>query len=122
MTSMDLYRTDDAYVLALDLPGVTPSSIDVDVAGKVLTVRAERAAREEENLRWIARGRRSGTFVRRFTLGDGVEVAAMAADYTDGVLTLTLPVAETVKPRKVEVTFREQTAPASETQLQSAAA
>ena len=100
---MDLYRTDDSYVAMIDMPGMTPSSIEVDVDGTVMTVRAERA-RPAEDVRWLVRGRRAGTFVRRFTIGENIDVDAIAADYTDGVLTITLPVAEQAKPRKVEVT------------------
>jgi len=100
---MDLYKTDDAFVAAIDLPGVTPSSIEIDVDGTVLTVRAERV-RPTEDVRWLVRGRRAGAFARRFTLGEGVDAERIGADYTDGVLTLTLPIAERAKPRKVEVT------------------
>lgn len=100
---MDLYRTDDSYVAMIDMPGVTASSIEVDVDGTVMTVRAERA-RPAEDVRWLVRGRRAGTFVRRFTIGENIDVDAITADYTDGVLTITLPVAEQAKPRKVEVT------------------
>lgn len=102
---MDLYKTSDAFVATLDLPGVAPESIDVDVDGTVLTVRAERTSPAAEDVRWIVRGRRLGAFVRRFTIGENVDVERIAADYADGVLTLTLPVAERAKPRKVEVTL-----------------
>lgn len=100
---MDLYKTDDAFVAAIDMPGMNASSIDIDVDGTVLTVRAERT-RPTEGVRWLARGRRAGAFARRFTIGEGVDVERIAADYTDGVLTLTLPVAEKAKARKIEVT------------------
>lgn len=101
---MDLYKTADAFVATLDLPGVSPESIDVDVDGTVLTVRAERTSPVADDVRWIVRGRRAGAFVRRFTIGENVDVERIAADYADGVLTLTLPVAERAKARKVEVT------------------
>ena len=51
---MDLYRAGDHYVVNIDLPGVDPGSIDVDVDGTTLTVRAERTLRGEENAEWIA--------------------------------------------------------------------
>lgn len=100
---MDLYRTDDAFVATIDLPGVTPSSIDVDVDGRILTVRAERS-RPEGDVRWLVRTRPAGRVVRRFTLGESVDTGRIGAAYADGVLTLTVPVAERAKPRKVEVT------------------
>lgn len=100
--ALDLYRTDDAFVATIDLPGVTPASIDVDVDGRVLTVRAERA-RSEGDVRWLVRNRPAGTFARRFTLGESVDAERIAAGYADGVLTLTVPIAEKSRPRKVEV-------------------
>lgn len=110
---LDLYRTDEAFVATIDLPGVTPESIDVDVDGRVLTVRAERT-RPEEDVRWLVRNRPAGRFARRFTLGETVDADRIAADYADGVLTLTVPLAERAKPRKVEVTTSTQAAPAVE--------
>lgn len=102
--ALDLYRTGDAFVAILDLPGVDPSSIDIDTDGAVLTVRAERTRPSGEDVRWIARGRSVGQYQRRFPLGDGVDADGVRADYTNGVLTLTVPLAEKAKPRKVEVT------------------
>lgn len=109
--ALDLYRTDEAFVATIDLPGVAPESIDVDVDGRVLTVRAERT-RPEGDVRWLVRSRPAGTFTRRFTLGENVDHDRIAAAYTDGVLTLTVPVAQSSRPRKVEVTT--QVSPAVE--------
>lgn len=99
---MDLYRDGDHWVLLCDLPGVDPATIDVDVDGRVLTVRAERQA-GPEGVEWLVAERVSGTFARQLTLGDGVDVEGISASYGDGVLTLTLPVAEAAKPRKIAV-------------------
>jgi HSP20 family protein len=99
---MDLYRDGDHWVLLCDLPGVDPASIDVDVDGRMLTIRAERRAGPEA-VEWLVAERASGTYARQLTLGEGVDVEGIAATYTDGVLTLTLPVAETAKPRKITV-------------------
>jgi HSP20 family protein len=99
---IDLYRDGDHWVLLCDLPGVDPGSIDVDVDGRVLTIRAQRAA-GPEGVEWLAAERVSGTFARQLTLGNGVDLENIAASYTNGVLTLTLPVAEAAKPRKIAV-------------------
>ena len=111
--ALDLFRTDEAFVATIDLPGVAPSSIDVDVDGHVLTVRAERA-RPEGDVRWLVRNRPAGTFARRFTLGESADVERIGAVYTDGVLTLTVPIAEKSRPRKVEVTTITQASDAVE--------
>ena len=103
LAPLDLYRTEDTYVLSVDLPGVDAGSIDVDVDGRVLTVRAQRTAPTVENATWISRERSSGSHVRKLRLGDGIDTEGIAADYANGVLTVSLPVSEKAKPRKVAV-------------------
>ena len=100
---MDLYRSGDHYVLAIDLPGVEPGTIDVNVEDRTLTIRAQRAGRSEEDVQWLARERPTGTYARQLTVGRGLALDAIAANYTDGVLTLNIPVAEEAKPRRIEV-------------------
>jgi HSP20 family protein len=103
LAPLDLYRTDDRYVLSVELPGVDAGSIDVGVEGGVLTVRAQRTAPSIDGASWLSRERSNGAYVRRLRLGDGIDTENIAADYTDGVLTVTLPVSEKAKPRKVAV-------------------
>lgn len=101
---VDLYRQGDTYLLTADLPGVDPSSVDVDVDGQLLTIRAERTVAAGEDVTWLARGRQSGSFLRRFTLGQGIDREHIAASYDNGVLSLSIPVNEKAKPRRIEVT------------------
>ena len=103
LAPLDLYRTEDTYVLSVDLPGVDAGSIDVDVDGRVLTVRAQRTAPSVDGATWLSRERSSGAYVRKLRLGDGIDTEGIAADYANGVLTVTLPVSEKAKPRKVAV-------------------
>jgi HSP20 family protein len=103
LAPLDLYRTEDAVVLSVDLPGIDAGSIDVDVDGGILTVRAQRTAPAIEGATWLSRERQSGAIVRKLRLGDGIDAESISADYADGVLTVTLPVAERAKPRKVAV-------------------
>ncbi|MBX3095209.1 MAG: Hsp20/alpha crystallin family protein [Cryobacterium sp.] len=99
---IDLHKDGDVYILNADLPGVDPGSIDVDVDGQVLTVRAERTPRSND-LKWLAHERPSGSFLRQFNLGDGIDTTTISATYDNGVLSITIPVSEKAKPRKVEV-------------------
>ncbi|HEY0117333.1 MAG TPA: Hsp20/alpha crystallin family protein [Cellulomonas sp.] len=102
---MDLYRVGDHYVLHVDLPGVDPGSIDVNVEDRTLTVRAQRSsASDESDAQWLTRERAVGTYARQLTVGRGLALDQITATYTDGVLTLTIPVAEDAKPRKIAVT------------------
>ncbi|WP_157157106.1 MULTISPECIES: Hsp20/alpha crystallin family protein [unclassified Diaminobutyricimonas] len=100
---MDLYREGDHYVLTADLPGVDPGSVDVDVDGQLLTIRAERTVRSQEGVKWITRERMGGSFLRQLTLGDGIDREKISAHYDNGVLSVMIPVSEKAKPRKVEV-------------------
>lgn len=100
---MDLYRSGDHFVLHCDLAGIDPGSVQVDVDGRVVTIRAERSARTDADVQWVRRERATGTFERRFTLGDGLDLDKIAATWQDGVLTLTIPIAEAAKPRRIAI-------------------
>ncbi|MDQ0642818.1 Hsp20/alpha crystallin family protein [Microbacterium murale] len=104
---VDLFRDGERYVLHADLPGVDPGSIDVDLDGAQLTLRAQRTADNQEGVRWLARERGAGTFLRQFTLGDGVDLEGISASYESGVLSVIIPVSERAKPRKIEIESRE---------------
>ena len=99
---MDAWREGDSFVIELDVPGVSPETIDVDVERNVLTVRAERVPRNGD---WemLASERAKGAFSRQLVLGDNLDLDRIEADYDAGVLRLVVPVAERAKPRKVEI-------------------
>ena len=101
---MDLYKVDDHYVLTADLPGVDPGSVDVSVDNGTLTLTAHRSARSEDSVQWLASERFFGTYRRQLALGEGIDSTKISATYENGVLTVTIPLAERVKPRRVEVT------------------
>lgn len=100
---MDLCKIDDHYVLTADLPGIDPGSVDIDVDNGTLTISAHRTARSDDSVQWFANERFFGSYRRQLSLGDGVDSAAISATYENGVLTLTIPLAERARPRKIEV-------------------
>ena len=106
---MDAWREGDRFVIEFDLPGVARESIDLDVERNVLTVRAERVARNGD---WemLASERPRGVFSRQLVLGDNLDLEHIEAAYDGGVLRLTVPVAEKAKPRKIEVGGSDRTA------------
>ena len=89
---MDAYRVGEEFVVAFDLPGVSPDAIELDVERNVLTVKAERPL---------------GVFSRQLFLGDTLDTDNIAASYDAGVLTLRIPVAERAKPRKIAISAAE---------------
>ena len=100
---LDAWREGDAFVIEFDLPGVQPETLDIDVERNVLTVRAERPSKNGD---WemLAAERPTGLFSRQLVLGDNLDLDRLEARYDDGVLRLTVPVAERAKARKIEVT------------------
>lgn len=100
---VDLFREGDRYVLNADLPGIDPGSIDVDVDGSQLSIRAQRTGDSRDGVRWLARERGDGSYLRQFTLGDGIDVDAISACYESGVLSVHIPVSEKAKPRKIAI-------------------
>ena len=101
---MDAYRKGHDFYVHLDLPGINPDSIDLEVEQNVLTIRAERTQVSPEGAEMIVNERPTGTFSRQLFLGESLDADAIAADYRAGVLTLTIPVREAAKPRKLAVT------------------
>lgn len=101
--AMDAYRKDDSFVVQFDLPGVKQDSIDLTVEQNVLTVQAERPGLEHGGAEAVVAERPSGTFTRQLFLGETLDADQIHADYTAGVLTLTIPVKQAAKPRKVEI-------------------
>jgi HSP20 family protein len=102
---IDTYRKGDEFVVAFDLPGVSPDAIDIDVERNVLTVKAERRPLDlgADSHVQIAE-RPLGVFARQLFLTDGLDTEHIDASYHDGILILRIPVAEHAKPRKVAVT------------------
>lgn len=100
---MDLYREGDHYVLNADMPGIDPGSVDIDVDGQLLTIRAERTMANHENVKWLTRERLAGSFLRQLNLGQGIDVERISANYSNGVLSVTIPVSASAMPRKIAV-------------------
>lgn len=100
---MDLYKVGDHYVLTADLPGVDPGSVDVNVDNGTMTLTARRTARSEETVQWLSNERFFGTYRRQLSLGDGIDSEKITATYENGVLTVTIPLAEKAKSRRIEV-------------------
>jgi HSP20 family protein len=104
-TSMpiDAYRHEDQWTVRVDLPGVDAGSIDLTVDRNILRIEASRSWQPAEGDLVLVAERPRGHFSRQLMLSEDIDTGAIKADYSDGVLTVLLPVAETAKPKKVAV-------------------
>jgi HSP20 family protein len=101
---MDTYRTDDEFLVAFDLPGVSPDAIEIEVERNLLTVRAERRPAElGEGARLHISERPLGVFSRQLLLSDALDGDNIQASYDNGVLLVRVPVAEKARPRKIPI-------------------
>jgi len=100
---VDAYRRGNEFKAHLDLPGMDPDSIELTVEKDVLTVRATRNWIQVEGDQVQVTERAQGEFSRQLFLGEWLNRDDITAAYENGVLTITLPVAEQAKPRKIQV-------------------
>lgn len=104
---VDVEETDHEYVVRTELPGVKKEDLDVTIQDGMLTFNAETKYQSEEKKgRLIRQERRYGKYVRSLRLGADIDSSKVKAEYKDGVLCLTLPKADEVKPRKIAVDVR----------------
>jgi HSP20 family protein len=100
---MDVYRKGDEYVVEMDLPGVDPSSIDINVERSLLTVEAEGQSTHEQADEVVLCERRHVKYRRQLYLGDNVDTDNVQASYDNGVLRLQIPISKEQRARKIEV-------------------
>lgn len=102
--AVDICETEGAFVLRVELPGIKPEDVDIQITADTLTIRGERRFEKEEKGKQYVRVERAyGAFQRSFTLGLPIDQTNVRASYRDGVLEITLPKREEVKPQQVKV-------------------
>jgi HSP20 family protein len=102
--AVDMYQTDDDIVVKAALPGIKADEVQINVTGEVLTIKGE--VKQEEDVKEKAyhlREQRWGTFERSLALPTDVIADKAKADFENGVLTVTLPKAEKVKPKTISI-------------------
>ncbi|MGD8395515.1 MAG: Hsp20/alpha crystallin family protein [Candidatus Eiseniibacteriota bacterium] len=102
--AVDIYETDDGLVVVADVPGVKRDGVDVRVVDGILTIQATASRAREGSM--LSQEFALGTFYRQFELPDKIDQEKISADLRNGVLKLTLPKAESVKPKQIEVRVR----------------
>jgi HSP20 family protein len=102
--AMNVWERDDALVVEMEVPGVKNDEADISVVNGELTIKIDRPEKPEENVTYHRRERPTGMQTRVLRLPVEVDADHVEADLHDGILTVTLPKAETAKPRKIHVT------------------
>nr|WP_240477205.1 Hsp20/alpha crystallin family protein [Jiangella muralis] len=100
---MEAYRRGDQFFVHLDLPGVSEEDVDLTIERNVVSVRAHRGSPRQDGDELLVDERPHGEFTRQLFLGENLDPARLTASYDRGVLTLTIPVAEESKPRRVRI-------------------
>ena len=101
---VDVMEDEDKIFVKAEIPGMKKEEIDIEMTGDTLTIKGERKFELEEKKENFVRVERSyGSFQRSFTIGVPVKAAEVKAGYKDGILEITIPKAEEVKPKKVEI-------------------
>lgn len=102
--ALDVEQTNDGLTLHLDVPGVAPEAVDVNVEDGMLVIRGERGAERTENkANYLRVERRHGKFVRRLQLPQWADVERIAAEGKHGEIRITIPRDERTKPRKIDI-------------------
>lgn len=120
---MDAYRREDMFLLQFDVPGISADGVELHVDNNVLTVKATRhAPTMQGGVQPVVSERPWGEFTRQVLLGDNLDVEKVHAEYDAGVLTVSIPVAERAKPRRIDVSVKEGSASLSAGPKQEAVA
>ena len=102
--AVDMYETDDAVVVKSAIPGIKAEDLDISITGDTLTIRGETKAEEEvKEENYIRRERRYGSFCRSLAIPVPVVAGKAEAEFENGMLKLTLPKAEEVKPKAIKI-------------------
>lgn len=100
---VDIWESREALTIAADMPGMRKEDLSIDLRDDVLTIHGRVQVNEYEGLRPLYSEYNVGNFYRRFTLGDAIDQERIAANVSDGVLTLTLPKRAKAVPRRIDI-------------------
>ena len=101
---VDIYETEESLVVAAPVPGVKPEDVEISISGDTLTIKGETKSEEKlERENYIRQERRYGSFCRAVALPNGLDRDKAEAGFEDGVLKVTFPKSEAVKPKSIKV-------------------
>ncbi len=103
LPTTDIYETDQALTVVMEMPGVEKANVDINIEDDVLTIEGRIDFSKYQDLQPVYTEYNIGDFRRSFSLADSIDRDKISAEMSDGVLTLTLPKAEKAKPRKIAI-------------------
>lgn len=102
--ALDMYQTDDNVIVEASVPGIKAEDVELTITGNTLTIKGETKSEEKvEKENYIRQERRFGSFCRAVGLPEGIDADEAEATFEDGVLTITFPKTEEIKPRAIKV-------------------
>ena len=104
--SVDVYEDEKAYYLEAELPGYTEDEVNVHVEKHVLHISSEKVNEKKENKKFLVRERGYVKFDRSFTLPEGINESGIEAEFSNGILKVTLPKTPVEQPKKIEVKIK----------------
>lgn len=102
--AVNVWEQDDTLLAEMEVPGLTSDQVDISVVGDELSLKVDRPEPKQEGVTYHRRERPTGSFTRVLRLPVEIDAGRVEAELRDGVLTVTLPKAESARPRKIEVT------------------
>ena len=105
MSTVDISETDDAFVVKAELPGVDKNDVSVKIENGILTIKGEKKTETEDKKKHRIECS-YGSFVRSFTLPQATKSNSIEAKYKNGILNLTIPKSEEIKPKEIEVKIK----------------
>jgi HSP20 family protein len=106
---MDAYRDGEQLIMIFDLPGIEPDSMELNVENNVLTIKAHRPRQQIEDSQWVVSERLHGTFSAQLHLSNQLDLDDIRANYDQGVLTISVPVAKDTQARRIEISGSQAT-------------
>jgi len=104
LPAVDVKETDSEYLMEVELPGLTEKDVEVKLENNLLTLSSRKDdTKEEKKNGYLMRERRSSSFARSFVLPEGIEKEKIAAEFKNGILTLSFPKVPAAKPKTIEV-------------------
>lgn len=103
-TPIDMYQTPNEVVVKAALPGVKPEEVDITITGDTLTIKGEAKVKEEvKEEDYLYQEHRYGAFCRSVSLPSGLDTDKAEATFENGILTLSIPKSEKVKPKQIKI-------------------